>query len=212
MIACKQQTQHSKSEEKSDADSTANQAKAGAVVRKNKMPVHSQPQKFVPLFSKLDISSLPIVENDLGEFPYFKAPVGFNGDIPFAGNKNNEDDKFILYAGDGFYLVEGKVFIRWHEMLAEDGQTVQWNTEKFRKTFSDMFAGYGAKKIWEGTVPHEATEMLDKARGVNYYYKYGHQYYRDIILYGMNYRGKPVFFSIATNYVGGSIAVAEQAP
>ena len=161
--------------------------------------------------SQFDINSLPEVDKDLGDFPYFKLPEWVDGNSSYAGDKNTDTGKLEVYTGDNFYPIEGKVFVKQYEMPdPKDAGRSEWDEYKFTKSFTKYFESLGAKKIWEGKVPSEAKEALNKLNNRDdYYYTFGHSRHENQVLYGLKYKGKPVFFSIGSNSAAGSIAVAE---
>ena len=206
LSSCKQSPQPA---QETDSASTASEQSSQPVAAPP--PDAQVPVANTQTVSKFDINSLPETTADLGDFPYFKLPEWVDANSSYGGDKNTDTGKLEVYTGDNFYPVEGKVFVKSYNMQDPNSKArADWDEYKFTKSFSKFFESLGARKIWEGKVPDEAKKALNALNGSDdYYYKFGHSQQENQILYGLKYKGKPAFFSIATTSAYGSIAVAE---
>ncbi|MGM1429734.1 OmpA family protein [Sphingobacterium lactis] len=159
-----------------------------------------------------DPSSLPVSTADLGEYPYFALPDWVSDDTGYGYDKKSDFGKLEIYTKDGFISVEGKVFIKGYQMT-NGGQRADWDEYRFVKSFSKHFESLGATKLFEGEVPDDAIEGLNKANNRdNYYYEFGTSSHDNLVTYGVQKDNKPIYFAISSNSAGGAIYVIEAEP
>lgn len=158
-----------------------------------------------------DINSIPNSDKGLGQFPYFTVPEWLNDESNYGGDRNIDTGKLEVFTGKDFYPVEGKIFAKSYDMHdPKDAGRSVWDEYKFVKSFSQHFESLGAKKIYEGKIPKEAEEALNKAHNSDdYFYNFGTPQQENLVVYGLRQNGKTIFFVITSNSAYGSINVAE---
>ncbi len=161
--------------------------------------------------ANLDLTTLPESNADLGESPYYTLPAWLDGSSTYGSDKKTDYGKIELYTGKDFYTVEGPVNTKNFEMRdPNDPSNREWNEYKYVRSFSKHFESLGAKKIWEGKIPKEAIENLNKKNNRDdYFYNFGTSQQENIIVYGLKKTGKNIFFIIGSDSAFGSITVVE---
>lgn len=156
-----------------------------------------------------DVNTIPESDKEMGEFPYFTVPEWLDASSTYGGDRKSDFGKLEVYTGYGFYPVEGKIFSKSYTMRDAEGNNA-WDEYRFVQSFSKHFESLGAKKIWEGEIPDEAKEELDKQHNRDdYFYHYGTPHQENTVVYALRKNGKPVFFLITSNSSYGGLHVAE---
>lgn len=158
-----------------------------------------------------DPNSIPVSDKELGQFPYFTLPEWLSDKSSYDGDRTTDTGKLEVFTGKDFYPVEGKVFVKTYDMHDPNaaGKSV-WDEYKFVKSFSQHFESLGAKKIYEGKIPAEAQEALNKAHNSDdYFYNFSTPQQENTVVYALRQNGKTIFFIITSNSAYGSINVAE---
>lgn len=160
-------------------------------------------------FTSFNPENIPETSAQLGDFPYYTVPdwVKAGG---YSGERELDFSLFEFYTGSSFYPVEGPLSVKYLSVNSDTGSD-NWNEYKFVQSFQKHFESLGAKKIWEGTIPWDAFEKLNKEKNnEDYSYNYSHQANQENqIIYALKQGGKEVFFLIASNTSYGSIVVAQ---
>lgn len=162
-------------------------------------------------FTSFNPNNIPETKAELGQFPYYTVP-----DWLKTGSYSNEKELdfalFEFYTGTGFYPVEGPLSIKYFSVKGKNEyESGTWNEYKFVQSFRKHFESLGAKKIWEGGIPWDAFDQLDKEKNnTDYSFDYSHKGAQDNqIVYALKQAGKEVFFLIASNSAYGSVVVAQ---
>lgn len=158
-----------------------------------------------------DVNTIPVSDKDLGAFPYFSIPEWLSDKSTYGGDRNTDTGKLEVYTGKDFYPVEGKVFVKSYDMHdPNDAGKSVWDEYKFVKSFSQHFESLGAKKIYEGKIPTEARDALNKAHNSeDYFYDFGTPQQENTTVYALKQNGKTIFFVITSNSSYGALNVAE---
>ncbi len=162
-------------------------------------------------FTSFNPDNIPETDVELGQFPYYTVPDWLKTG-GYSGEKELDFSLFQFYTGNGFYPVEGSLSIKYFSAMGEtEYDSGTWNEHKFVQSFRRHFESLGAKKIWEGGIPWDAFEQLDKEKNnENYSFDYSHKSSQDNqIIYALKQAGKEVFFLIASNTAYGSVIVAQ---
>lgn len=155
--------------------------------------------------------NIPETNAELGQFPYYTVPDW----LKTGGYSNEKEVDFSLfefYTGSHFYPVEGPVSVKYFTVKGKtEYESGEWNEYKFVQSFRKHFESLGAKKIWEGTIPWDAFEQLDKEKNnENYSFDYSHKGSQENqVIYALKQAGKEVFFLIASSTAYGSVTVAQ---
>ncbi len=160
-------------------------------------------------FTSFNPENIPETSAQLGDFPYYTVPDWLKTG-GYSGEREQDFSLFEFYTGSGFYPVEGRLSVKYLSANSDRGSD-DWNEYKFVQSFKKHFESLGAKKIWEGTIPWDAFEQLEKEKNnADYSYDYSHKgNHENQIIYALKQGGKEVFFLIASTPLSGSIVVAE---
>ncbi len=161
--------------------------------------------------SAFNPETIPESTADIGQFPYYTVPDWLKtGD--YSNEREQDFNLFEFYTGNGFYPVEGRLSVKYFNAKGDsEYNTGTWNEYKFVQSFRKHLESLGAKKIWEGTIPWEAFEQLEKEKNKkDYSFDHSHKGSQENqIVYALRQGGKIVFFLIASNSAYGSVIVAE---
>ncbi len=157
-----------------------------------------------PVIPAFDIGSLPTAKIALGNFPYIPKLDGFVNKVKDLGDLKSFD---VFTGGNNFLPVQGNVAMQ--SFSVPEGQ--KWDESNFIKGFTDFFDKLGAKKIWEGKIPDEAKEALNKAKNQpDYADKFtSASLEENQVVYGIKEGEKTTFFTVASDSDSGTLAVVE---
>ena len=155
--------------------------------------------------------TLPEATADLGQFPYFLAPDWLNTKASYGFNRESDFGKIEFYTGNSFYPVEGNIFVKGYGMSdPKDPGRGTWDEYKFVQSFSKHFESLGAKKLFEGQIPKEQKDILNKAHNKDsYYYDFGTSSMENLVTYGLKKDGNTILFAIVSNSAYGALYVGE---
>jgi OmpA-OmpF porin, OOP family len=119
------------------------------------------------LINPFDWNSVPESTVDIGNYPYFKPPEGMqvaNGtssSVPAKNGFTREKafGKFIFYAEDSFFPVEGKL-AQLQFQMANGSQNFE--NVLFDKSYEAYLDSIGAKLLFTGKIPSEKLDELEK--------------------------------------------------
>lgn len=123
-----------------------------------------QTDKNSSLKEPLDWSKIPLAKEDIGAFPYFNPPKGYEysykeGQNSFT-NADLEFSQLEFYINGAFQKFEGEVFKSKMKMSRKNGKRVGWIEIGFKKAYEHYIESVGGVKLFEGIVPKEAYDKL----------------------------------------------------
>jgi OOP family OmpA-OmpF porin len=163
---------------------------------------------------KFDINKLPLVNTNIGSFPYISTPDGF----VIRGSKRNGEEKgytklhdfskLIMYTGESFFDAEGKVAVLEVDRL--DNQEV-FNQYKFDKSVDSYLESIGAVRIFKGRISNEKLKELNKENSSTVYnYIIGDAWNDDPLRhYVLNHTKGKIMFQVWSNSAQGTIGIVE---
>lgn len=96
-----------------------------------------------------------VSENDLGEFPYFKAPESYK----FAATKTKQfEEKYFFDDAKNANIIEGKYFHA--TIFAQEG--VEFNETFVVNFYKNLISKFGGKLVYSGGLPNKAYTMIEK--------------------------------------------------
>jgi outer membrane protein OmpA-like peptidoglycan-associated protein len=150
-------------------------------------------------FDKVSISAAP-----LGDFPYFGFPVGYK---PQSKPVVKDFDRFSFWVGDHFEWMEGKI---WNSMLSTE-QGKRFSDYEITKNLETLFTAAGGVKVFEGSVPQDVVDSLDKQYRLDHLDELG-GLGDSAKIYLLRRADRNIWVQLTTNNVFGSWVIAETAP
>lgn len=186
-------------------DSTANDSLNTSVTDSNSNIVKTESS------TTFNPESLPEASSEIGQFPYFSVPDWVNAKNGYGFDRESDFGKIEFYTGNNFYPLEGKVFVKGYGMSdPNDAGKGVWDEYKFVQSYARHFESLGAKKIFEGQIPKEKIDELNKSNNKDsYFYDFGTSSMENVLTYGMKNGGKLILFSIVSNSAYGALYVGE---
>jgi outer membrane protein OmpA-like peptidoglycan-associated protein len=161
-----------------------------------------------------DINSLPVINTNIGSFPYISVPEGFvirggkkNG-VETGYTKFNDFSKLIMYTGESFFDAEGKRAVL--EVDRRDNKE-GFNQYKFDKSVDSYLEGIGAVRIFKGRIPNAKLKELNKENSSTVYdHITGDPWNNDPVRhYVLNHTKGKIMFQVWSNSAQGEIGVIE---
>jgi len=163
---------------------------------------------------KFDINKVPLVNTNIGSFPYISAPDGF---IIRDSKRNGEErgytkfhdfSKLIMYTGESFFDAEGKLAVL--EVDTRDNKE-GFNQYKFDKSVDSYLESIGAVRIFKGQIPKEKLKELNKENDSTVYrHITGDPWNSDPLRhYVLNHAKGKIMFQVWSNSAQGEIGVVE---
>ncbi|WFB62169.1 OmpA family protein [Sphingobacterium sp. WM] len=155
--------------------------------------------------------SLPEATAEMGQFPYYSIPEWLDAKSSYGFDRESDFGKIEFYTGNSFYPVEGKIKVKGYGMTdPKDPGSGKWDEYKFVQSYAKHFESLGAKKLFEGQVPQEQIDALNKANNKDgYFYDFGTSSMENLVTYGLKKGDKVILFAIVSNTAYGAIYVAE---
>ncbi|WP_244244042.1 OmpA family protein [Marilutibacter alkalisoli] len=151
--------------------------------------------------TEFDITSVPVSQAALGEFPYFALPTGYEP----RSWEARDFDRFPFWVGDRFEWVEGKL---WSTFIgAVDGKKM--SQYEVKRNLDHVIAGAGGTKIFEGQVPNAAVESLGRGIMVEHNTGLGGIASEPSTVWLLRRPDRNIWVYLNTYSAGGSLAIAE---
>ncbi|MBA6314118.1 OmpA family protein [Cellulophaga baltica] len=166
-------------------------------------------------FTDFDWSPIPVSNTEIGEFPYITAPENFiiwkDGHNEIAENgmtKFSNFNKLITYTGTNFFNAEGK---KAELDFAMTDPNTEFNQYKFDQSMEQYLASIGAHLIFEGQIPREKIEDLNKKDDKTVFnYIQGDPYNSSPVKhYVLNHSNGKIIFQVWSNSARAEVGVVE---
>lgn len=158
----------------------------------------------VPAPTSFNPESLAEATADMGQFPYYSIPEWVDAKSSYGFDRESDFGKIEFYTGNSFYPLEGKVKVKGYAMNGT------WDEYKFVQSFAKHFESLGATKLFEGQIPQDQIDALNKAKNKDsYYFDFATSNMENLVTYGLKKDGKLVLFAIASNSAYGAIYTGE---
>jgi outer membrane protein OmpA-like peptidoglycan-associated protein len=165
---------------------------------KNKYTTKREPQKE----NTFNWDSIPISHADLGQFPYFNPPKGFET----YGEENLDFSKLIFYVNNETQSFEGKVFkASFQTKRDEKLNRPEWNEVLFDKSYDDFIRSKGGVVVFDGKIPNDTLIVIGGDNVGKYIV--GDVYNQSIKIYAIHQLKKRVLIQLESSVAGGSIGV-----
>ena len=104
-----------------------------------------------PADATTDLNRLPVSDKDLGIFPFFNLPQGFEA----QDTKTQPLDVKYVFPGGGLKVVEGRYH---HERIQSSGG--DWNETLLLRSFDEKIRELGGVQVYDGSLPAAAREKI----------------------------------------------------
>lgn len=163
--------------------------------------------------STVDINKLPMVNTDIGSFPYISVPEGFiiRGDKRKGEEKGyttfHDFSKLIMYTGESFFDAEGKLAIL---EVDESNKNEGFNQYKFDKSVDSYLESIGAVLIFKGQIPNAKLKELKETDSTMSDHIIGDPWNKDPLRhYVLNHGKGKIMFQVWSNSAQAEIGVVE---
>lgn len=157
-----------------------------------------------PASTNFNPETLPEATADMGQFPYYSIPEWVDAKSSYGYDRESDFGKIEFYTGNSFYPLEGRVKVKGY------GMNGSWDEFKFVQSFSKHFESFGAKKLFEGQIPQDQIDALNKSKNKDsYFFDFATSNMENIVTYGLRKEGKLILFAIASNSAYGAIYTGE---
>lgn len=103
-----------------------------------------------------DIETVAVSPHDLGAFPFFNLPEGFEAQRP---STRDFEQKYVFPAGQA-RLAEGRYY---HARVGRAGMQ-EWNETLFLRSFDEKIRELGGVQVYDGGLPDTVREKLGKGQ------------------------------------------------
>nr|WP_246371723.1 OmpA family protein [Lysobacter penaei] len=148
-----------------------------------------------------DVTSVPVSQETLGEFPYFTLPAGYKP----QSRETHDYNRFPFWVGDRFEWVEGKL---WASFIGTEAGK-KMSQYEIARNLDAIIAGAGGVKVFEGQVPAQAVESLGNDVMVEYNTGLGNIAGRPSVVWLLRQPERNIWVYLNTYSAGGSLAIAE---
>lgn len=150
-----------------------------------------------------DLSTVPVSDTPLGDWPYLAAPDGYS----FDRARTLDLSQVPFWNGQTLQLVEGKVY---EARIRADGEKTYSRFEVLKRT-EEALVAQGAVKIASGKIPREVLdEHLPDGFGVEFNTGAGGYYSgQDLSTYVLRQADRVVWFKVHAGNNDGSLLIAE---
>ena len=157
---------------------------------------------------KFDINSVPVSDNELGEFPFFSLPKGVQEQNKAI--KRNFD--MLFFPLDGIMTpIEGKV---WKSYIVKaDNSEEDWSLPYFLKSYDEAITANGGVKIFDGKVSQQELDRIKEQ--ATYFGEEGSlDYWNDPVKAYLIRRadGADIYIQIYGNTASGALQILQKAP
>lgn len=153
-----------------------------------------------------DLSTVPVTDVALGEWPYLAMPEGYE----YRNDKTLDLSRVPFWTGQALEFVEGKVY------LSEIGVLGEKSYSRFEvlKRVDEALTALGATKITTSKVPSEVLDKdLPEDFGVEFNAGAGGYYgNQEVSTYLIRHADRVVWFKVYSDGGGGSVLIAEGEP
>lgn len=150
----------------------------------------------------LDWDEIPISYSELGQFPYFNSPKGFEFDDP----KTLDYSKLIYYVKNKVYSIEGKTFTtRFATSRDENLSRSEWNQVLFNKSYDDFIKSKGGVLIFKGNIPNDTLKKIGASEVSNY--MVGDVYNQPMMIYAIHQPTNRVLIQLSSSTAGAAIGI-----
>ncbi|MBF6179163.1 hypothetical protein [Nocardia otitidiscaviarum] len=154
--------------------------------------------------SGFDPESVPLSDAELGEFPYFAIPAGFEN--PNTPDPIVERDRVPVWTGDGLEWVVGKVYQS--PIYAADDAA--FSKFALMEAIDDAVEDAGGVRVTESKIPQEVLDTIDREVRVAYSSGLGDIYNGKVTTYLVRRTDQRVWIHVTADSAGGSwMIVAE---
>lgn len=152
-----------------------------------------------------DVSSLPVSEAALGEFPYIGLPDGYQADRPTT----RKFDRVPFWTGDRVEWVEGQV--HGTQVRAKDGHT--FSQMELSRNVQALVESLGGKEIFTGNIPTRGLDDIRPSKaGVDWVDGLGDIYNDPANVYVIHRADRDIWIHLAGSGAASGLLIAETRP
>ncbi len=150
----------------------------------------------------LNWDEIPISSANLGQFPYFNPPKGFEFD-----EQNMLDfSKLIYYIKDRAHSFEGKTFTtRFATSQDKNYNRPAWNQVLFDKSYDDFIKSKGGVLVFKGKIPNDTLSKIGAIEVGKYVV--GDVYNQPIKIYAIHQPDNKVLLQLTSSTAGASMGI-----
>ncbi len=150
----------------------------------------------------LNWDDIKISNSNLGQFPYFNPPKGFE----FDEEKSLDYSKLIFYINTINQYFEGKTFTtRFETKRGVNNTRPQWNQVLFDKSYNDFITTKGGVLLFEGNIPKETLKKIGASNVSKYII--GDVYNNPTKIYAIHQPKNKVLIQITSSTAGANMGI-----
>ncbi|MFC4123625.1 hypothetical protein [Nocardia rhizosphaerae] len=157
-----------------------------------------------PTGPAFDPQTAPLSTAELGEFPYFAIPAGFEN--PNSPEPIADRDRVPVWTGSQLRWVVGKVYQS--PIYASDDRT--FSKFELLESIDQAVADAGGVKVTESKIPQEFIDSIDKDLRVSYSSGLGDIYNNKASTYLVRRPDRLVWIHVSTDSAGAGWIIAEE--
>ncbi|WP_306363834.1 hypothetical protein [Nocardia sp. CC227C] len=154
--------------------------------------------------SGFDPRSVPLSDAELGEFPYFAIPAGFEN--PNTPDPIVERDRVPVWTGDRLEWVIGKVYQSLIYAAGDAGFSKFALMEAIDAAIDDA----GGARVTESKIPQEVLDTIDRDVRVAYSSGLGDIYNGTVTTYLVRRTDRHIWVHVTADSAGGSWMIVEE--
>lgn len=157
----------------------------------------------LPQAAPFDVTTVPVSEAPLGEWPYVTPPEGYE----LRDTRTLDLSQVPFWTGQMLQPVEGKVF----EARIGGAGDKTYSRFEVLKRFDEALTALGAQKVTTSEIPNEVIDtQLPKDFGVEFNAGAGGYYAgEEVSTYVLRHPDRVVWFKVYSDGNGGSLLIAE---
>lgn len=151
-----------------------------------------------------DINKIPVTKANLGDFPFFKLPNGYN----YANEKSKDFDREYFLINGNYHKVDGKGFKA--DVRADRSQNKDFSQLELSASFDQLIKSLGGVKVNNEVQPtKEALDLVGKseiAKG----FTYSSGLYKDSSTYVIRTKDAEIWVQLKLDSANGDIAIFQK--
>ncbi|SUA75604.1 Uncharacterised protein [Nocardia otitidiscaviarum] len=154
--------------------------------------------------SGFDPESVPLSDAELGEFPYFAIPAGFEN--PEAPEPIVESDRVPVWTGDRIEWVVGTV----HQSPIYATGDTEFSKLALLAAIDAEIGDAGGVRVTDSRIPQEVLDTIDRDVRVSYSSGLGDIYNSDVTTYLVRQTDRRVWVHVTSTSAGGNWMIVSE--